>query len=127
MSKDLKTRLRQHWDRVWNQGDLDAIDETYAADVIIHQAAPGNPGGIEGVKLSVSGARAALPDLQFTVEELVVDGDKAANRWSITGTQQGEFMGAPPTGKKTTMSGISMMRIANGKIAEIWTAVTPST
>ena len=61
------------------------------------------------------------------MEELIVDGDLAAQRWSITGTQQGEFMGAPPTGKKTTMSGISMMRIANGKIVEIWTAFTPST
>jgi hypothetical protein len=50
MSEELKTRLRRDLDRVWNQGDQDAIDELYAADVILHQAAPGTPAGIEGVR-----------------------------------------------------------------------------
>jgi steroid delta-isomerase-like uncharacterized protein len=127
MSEDLKTRLRWDMDRVWNQGDQDAIDELYAADVVIHQAAPGTPAGIEGVRFSVGSARAAFSDLQYTVEDLIAEGDKVAMRWSLTGTQQGEFRGAPPTGKKTTMSGISTVRIANNKIAEIWTAFTPAT
>jgi predicted ester cyclase len=126
MSEEFKDRLRRGWDRTWNHGDQDAIDELYAADVVIHQAAPGTPAGIEGVRASVGATRAAFPDLQFTAGELVVDGDMIANRWSLTGTQQGEFRGAPATGQKTTMGGLSMMRIANNKIAEIWTAFTPS-
>jgi steroid delta-isomerase-like uncharacterized protein len=127
MSEELKIRFRRDMDKVWNQGDRDAIDELYASDVVIHQAAPGTPTGIEGVRLSVGSARAAFSDLQYTVEDLIAEGDKVAIRWSLTGTQQGEFRGAPPTGKKTTMSGISVVRIANDKIAEIWTAFTPST
>ena len=126
MSEEIKARLRRGWDRTWNQGDLTAIDEVYAADVVIHNAAPGTPAGIEGVKLTIGAFRAAFPDLQFTLEDLIAEGDKAVNRWSMTGTQQGEFRGAPPTGEKMTMSGLSMMRIANGKIAEIWTAMFPS-
>jgi predicted ester cyclase len=126
MSKEIKARLRRDWDRVWNQGDTDAIDELYAADVVIHTAAPGTPAGIEGVKFGIGGLRAAFPDLQFTLEELIVEGDVAVNRWSMTGTQQGEFMGAPPSGEKTTMSGLAMVRIVEDKIAEIWTAMFPS-
>ena len=126
MSKEIKARLRRDWDRAWNQGDLAAIDELYAADVVIHTAAPGTPAGIEGVKLSVGGLRAAFPDLQFTLEDLIVEGDVAVNRWSISGTQQGEFMGAPPTGEKTTMSGLAMVRLAHGKVVEIWTAMFPA-
>jgi steroid delta-isomerase-like uncharacterized protein len=126
MSKEIKARLRRDWDRVWNQGDTDAIDELYAADVVIHTAAPGTPAGIEGVKFGVGSLRAAFPDLQFTLEELIVKEDVAVNRWSITGTQQGEFMGAPPSGEKTTMGGLAMVRLAEGKIAEIWTAMFPA-
>ena len=126
MSEEIKARLSRDWDRVWNQGAMDAIDELYAADVVIHAAAPRTPAGIEGVKVAVGGFRAAYPDLQFTLEEVLVDGDVAANRWSMTGTQQGEFIGEPPSGEKRTMSGLAMVRLANGKIVEIWTAMFPS-
>ena len=76
-------------------------------------------------KNTVSGLRAAFPDIQFTTEELIAEGDKIAQRWSFTGTQKGEWMGAPPSGEKTTMRGISVVRIAKGKIAEIWSAISP--
>jgi predicted ester cyclase len=126
MAKDIKTWFRQKTDRVWNEGNLDAVGELYAPDVVIHNAAPGNPGGLEGVKFTVGYVRGAFPDLQFNVDDLIVEGDKIVQRWSWTGTQEGEFMGAPPTGIKTTVSGISIVRIANDKVAEIWTAMTPS-
>mgnify|MGYP001814251810 CR=1 FL=1 len=125
MSEDKKAWFGRQVARVWNEGDLDAADEFYAADVVIHNAAPGNPGGIEGVKLTVSSVRAALPDLKFTTEDMITEGDKVVQRWSMTGTQEGEFMGAPPTGKKTTFGGISIVRVANGKVVEIWSAMFP--
>ena len=123
MSQEIKSQLQRNWDKAWNQGDQAAIEALYAADVVIHNAAPGTPAGIEGVKSSINGFRAAFPDLQGTFEDVIVGGDKAANRWTMTGTQQGEFMGAPPTGEKTTMSGLSMVRLADGKIVEIWSAM----
>jgi steroid delta-isomerase-like uncharacterized protein len=127
MSEDNKAWFRQKMGEIWNEGNLDAAGEVYAADVVIHNAAPGNPGGLEGVKFTVSSVRAAFPDLQFNVEDLIAEGDQIVQRWSWTGTQKGEFMGAPPTGKKTKVSGISIVRIADAKIAEIWSAITPST
>jgi steroid delta-isomerase-like uncharacterized protein len=126
MSKDIKAKLHRLYDQAWNQGDQAAIDELYAADVVIHNAAPRTPAGIEGVRRTIGGFRAAVPDIQFTLEELIVDGDMVANRWSMTGTQQGEFMGTPATGEKMTMSGLAMVRVANDKIVEIWTAMVPA-
>ena len=125
MSEDKKAWLRKSMDEVWNKGNLDAAGEFYAADVVIHNAAPDNPGGLEGVKYTVSGLRGAFPDIQFTVEDLIAEGDKVSQRWSATGTQKGEWMGAPASGEKTTMGGISIVRIANGKIVEIWSAISP--
>jgi steroid delta-isomerase-like uncharacterized protein len=127
MSEDYKTWFRKSMDQIWSKGNLDAAGEIYAADVVIHNAAPDNPGGLEGVKYTVSGVRTAFPDIQFNVDDLIVEGDKVVQRWSWTGTQEGEFAGNPPTGEKTMVSGISIVRVANGKIAEIWSAISPST
>ena len=122
MSQVNKDLLRRGWDRTWNQGDMDAIQELYAADVVLHGAPPGLPPGAEGVKLVIRGLRAAFPDLHFNSDDLIVEGDKAVNRWSMVGTHKGEYMGIPPTGKQVAYAGISIVRIADAKIAEIWNA-----
>jgi len=126
MSEDLKARLRRDLLRIWNQGEQDAIDELYAADVVIHNAAPGSPAAIEGVRFTINGLRAAVPDLQFSLEKSMVDGDLVAYQWSVTGTPQAELPGMPAPGSKMTMSGLGMVRFADGKIAEIWTAMFSS-
>jgi predicted ester cyclase len=64
-----------------------------------------------------------LPDLKFTVDDTVSEGDKLVVSWTITGTHRGEFLGVPPTNRKVTFSGITINQIANGKILEstvIW-------
>jgi predicted ester cyclase len=126
MSEDLKTRLRRDMDRVWNHGDQDVINELYAPDVVIHYATPGTPAGIEGVRMTVNGFRAAIPDLQFSLEKLIVDGDLVVQQWSVTGTPQSELPGIPATGAKMTMSGLALVRFADNQISEIWTAMFPS-
>ena len=123
MSEDLKARLRRDLDRVWNQGDPNAIDELFAADVVIHNPTPGTPAGIEGVRFTINGLRAAVPDLQFSMDKLVVDGDLVAYQWSATGTSQAELPGIAAPGEKMTMSGLALDRLADGKISEIWTAM----
>ena len=122
MSESNKALLRRDLEEVWNQGNLDAIDELFAADVILHEAPPGALSGAEGVKQVVAGYRAAFPDLHFTIEDLIAEGDRVVNRWSLTGTHKGELMGIPPSGKQVTSTGISIVRIADGKIVEIWGA-----
>jgi predicted ester cyclase len=63
---------------------------------------------------------AAFPDLKFSIDDILAEGDKAAVRYTITGTNQGPYMGTPPTGKKITLSGISIYKIAGGKLVESW-------
>jgi predicted ester cyclase len=64
--------------------------------------------------------KSAFPDLHFTIEDTLVEGDKIVWRWSSTGTNTGSMMGMPSTNKKATITGIEIYRIANGKIAERW-------
>jgi predicted ester cyclase len=63
---------------------------------------------------------AGIPDLRVTIEELVAEGDKVAVRRAYVGTHRGELLGIPPTGKQVRVSGISIFRLAGGKIAEQW-------
>jgi predicted ester cyclase len=65
--------------------------------------------------------RSAFPDLTLTADEVVAASDRVAILWTMSGTHQGEFLGAPPTGNSIATSGIDIYRIANGQIAEIWT------
>ena len=76
--------------------------------------------GLEALTQYVAALHAGFPDIQFTVEEQIVEGDKAAARWTCKGTHKGEFMGIPATGKQTSAVGISTYRLQNGKFVENW-------
>jgi steroid delta-isomerase-like uncharacterized protein len=119
MSERNKDLLRRALDQAWNEGDLSAVEEFYAADVVLHGSIPGAK-GVEGVRRVISAYRAAFPDLQITIEDLVAEGTKVVNRWLMTGTQKGEFMGVAPTGKRVTSTGISIVSVEDAKIVEIW-------
>lgn len=69
---------------------------------------------------SITAFRAGFPDAQVTVNEVIAEGDKSVVRWTMQGTNSGQFYGMPPTGKTVKMSGISMYRLADGKLAEGW-------
>jgi steroid delta-isomerase-like uncharacterized protein len=67
--------------------------------------------------------RNLFPDLDFTLEEQIAEGDKVITRWSAHGTQLGDFMGIPATNKEVNVPGLILYRIADGKIAEHWMIV----
>jgi predicted ester cyclase len=65
--------------------------------------------------------RTAFPDYACTVDDQIAEGDKVVTRWTVRGTQQGELMGIPPTGKQVTLPGVVIDRIAaNGQLVETW-------
>ena len=96
------------------------VDKLYATDFILHDAASPGVLGLEGVKQNVSRNRAAFPDLHYAIEDMIAEGDKVVTRYTITATHQGELMGIPPTGEQGTVTGITIHRIADGKIMEGW-------
>jgi steroid delta-isomerase-like uncharacterized protein len=111
---------RRAFEEIWNQGNLAAIEELYAANQVSHGLGMEVPPGTAGLQQFVSIYRTAYPDTHFTVEEQIAEGDKVATRWTATGTHRGELMGIAPTGKRVTVTGIAITRIANGKIVETW-------
>jgi len=115
-----KEIVRRFSDDVWGQGDLKAADEVLAVDLVEHNPLPGQGAGREGHKQVVTLYRSAFPDLRVTTEDLVADGDRVALRWKADGTHLGELMGMAPTGKRVTLTGIDIVRIAGGRIVERW-------
>ncbi len=107
-------------DDVLSAGNLDLIDELFAPDYVAHAPPSPDRHGPAALKEFVAACRAAFPDLLFTVEDRRVEGDRIAVRWTARGTQRGEFMGVPPTGRQVTISGIAIHRVAAGRIAESW-------
>jgi steroid delta-isomerase-like uncharacterized protein len=116
-NKDL---IRTYVETIFNQRQVDRAEELVAPDYIDHAALPGQAPGLEGAKQKWAMYLAGIPDLRVTIEELVAEGDKVAVRRSYAGTHQGELLGIPATGKQLQLGGISIFRLAGGKIAEHW-------
>lgn len=119
MSEQNKMIARRVFEEVQSRGDLVLVDELYAGDFVGHSPI-GEANGPEGAKQIVSMLRKAFPDLKVTVEDQVAEGDRVAARWTASGTHKGEFQGIPPTGRQMAITGITIFRIADGKILEAW-------
>jgi steroid delta-isomerase-like uncharacterized protein len=115
-----KAIIRAYVEIIFNQRQVDRAAEPVAADYLDHAALPGQAPGLEGAKKKWAMYLAGIPDLRVTIEELVAEGDKVAVRRSYAGTHRGELLGVPPTGKQVRVGGISIFRLAGGKIAEQW-------
>ena len=111
---------RRIFEDVWNRKDLNAIDEIISADYVHHDASSPAAAGIDGYKQFVKYYMNAFPDAHFTIDDAFTSGDSEVTRWIVTGTHQGELAGIPPTGRRFSVTGISIARIANGKIIESW-------
>lgn len=119
MSAENKAKVQQIYE-VINANTLDDLDALIAGDVNDHNPGPGMAPGLAGTKQTLGMFHAVFSDLQVTAKDMIADGDKVVVRLTMTGTNTGEFMGLPPTGKQVTMNGIEMFRLANSKIVERW-------
>ena len=119
-SKDNEALCKKFYDEVANKGNVDMIDELVAEDFVEHEVFPGLEPGREGVKQFFTMMRTAFPDLKFKVEFMMSDGDKVATYVTMSGTQKGEFMGTPASGKKFTTKMVDIVRIVDGKAVEHW-------
>lgn len=124
MSEEVRNKalMRRFYEELWSRGNLGAIPELVAEDFVDHRAPVGQPSGREELAGLVVMWRTGFPDMQETVEDLISEGDKVMGRFLMRGTHRGEFMGVAPTGRSVTMSGIDIVRIADGKISEFWYA-----
>ncbi len=121
MSEENKALVRRFMEGVVEKDNLAFANQIFADDFVYHPPPLGLPTrGPKSIIQRVAMLRAVFPDLQYTVEDEIAEGDKVVHRLTGRGTHQGEYLGIPPTGKQVTWTVTAIYRIAGGKIAERW-------
>ena len=117
-----KRVVRRFYDEVLNGKNLEVLEEIATGDYDEHDMLPGQGTGLAGLRERVTILNDAL-DPRFTIEDVIAEGDRVVVRWTNSGTQVGEFFGAPASGKSFTIAGIDIYRLEDGKMAEHWHVV----
>jgi steroid delta-isomerase-like uncharacterized protein len=119
MSEHNKDVVRRLMEEIWNKGNLSIVDEFFTPNYEHHDSSTPDFGrGPECEKKLATFYRNAFPDLRLTIEDIIAEGDTVMARWSCRGTHKGDLRGIAPTGKQINISGVTVARLANGKLAE---------
>ena len=122
MSEENKAITRRFFEEGFNAGNAAVFDELVAEGTVDHD--PQNPfpdaKGPEGARKGMEFYKSAFPDLRFTIEEQIAEGNLVATRFTGSGTQDGDMPDLPATHKQVTAGGVSIDRVEGGKIAETW-------
>ncbi|HEY7721249.1 MAG TPA: ester cyclase [Pedococcus sp.] len=120
---DHATTMRRAYELI-SAGDIDGFGALVAADFVEHEETPGLPPTKDGVLELFRGYRAAFPDMQMAVDEVIASGDRTVARVRVSGTQDGEFLGMPPSGRRVEVKLIDIMRFDDaGLVVEHWGVV----
>jgi len=121
MATDNKELARRLYEELWNKRRLEAADELLSPDFVSHDPqSPTALKGLEGYKHAVQCYFDAFPDLHFTIEDQICEGDRVVTRWTSTATHKGDLAGIPATGRRISNSGIICHRVKDGKFVESW-------
>ena len=114
-----KAHYRRTFEEVFSQGNLAIVDDLIAPDFLNYEVPPGrNNRGPESMRQVVTMLRTAFPDLHFTIEDLVAEGETVAGRVTMSGTHQGPFQGIPPTGRSFQQAHMHFVRFRDGLAIE---------
>jgi predicted ester cyclase len=119
-TEENKANLHRTIEEVFNKGNLAIVDELINTNSVLYLPGGQEIKGTEGFKQYVTMVRTAFPDLHFTIEDTVAEGDKVAYRYTWRGTHKGEMMGIAPTGKQVTATGMSIVYFVGGKGGDAW-------
>jgi steroid delta-isomerase-like uncharacterized protein len=114
-----KEVIRRYYEHVLDGGDVDALDELAVPDYDEHDPLPGQE---PGLKDRVTAVRKGLAP-HVTIDDVIAEDDKVVVRWTNSGTNLGEFLGIPATGRSFTIPGIDIHRLEGGRMAEHWHVV----
>jgi len=117
-TEENKQFIRRFVEETMNKKNLDAIDELVEQDFIERVPLTGQGPGRAGLKYAIGMLLTAFPDMKWTTDEQVAEGDKVVSRFTWTGTHQGEFLGIPPTQRKVTVWGVVIDVVRGGRFAE---------
>lgn len=117
---DIRDVARQLIEDDLNTGDVAVAERIIAAEFVDHTNPPGLQHGLAGHRGIVDIFHAAFPDVRWTIDDMVAEGDRVAMRLTMTGTHRGEFFGIPPTGRRVEVGGTHIVRIQDDRVAEHW-------
>ena len=109
------------FEHAFRAGDQTAIDGFCDPGLVDHNPAPGHEPTLADFKHKIAGFRAAFPDLEYDLQDIIGSGDSVATRWVVTGSQQQEFMGIPASGQTVRVEGMNFYRLKDGRVTDIWT------
>jgi len=115
---DNRLIIRHFVEEVLNQGNLDSAGQFCWEDIVEQVPLPGQGPGLKGLQDVVRVLRTAFPDMHWTIEEQLQEGDKVLSRFIWTGTHRGEFLGVPATGRAVSVWGMVIDRLVDGRIKE---------
>ena len=121
-SEELKTLILNAFVEAFNHGNLSALDSICAPDMLDHSTAAtaSRQYGLEGFKARVNGHRVGMPDLRFSITNMMIEGDLISFQWEMSGTNTGPYLGRTASGNPIRIVGMNLERLENGKIAEHW-------
>ncbi len=120
MSAENKTIARRFVEEVWGKGDLELSNKLLAPECIDHNPGPGLTPDREGHNQLLLRVRTAFPNARFTLDDVLAEGDRVVDRWTMDGLHAGPFAGVPPTGRAVRLTGMDILRIENGRVVELW-------
>ena len=118
MAQDNAAIVRCFADEVITQGKIDSAAQYVWEDVVEQVPLPGQGPGLDGLKDILRAMRAGFPDIVFSIQEQITEGDKVASRFEWTGTHKGEFFGIPATGRPVRVWGVVIDRLVDGRIKD---------
>ncbi len=110
-TEENKAVIRRLIEEFINQGNTAVAEALVAEDHVALGPSPGQEQGREGLIATIARMRTAFPDLEWTIEDMIAEGDRVAVYFIWRGTHQGEFLGIPPTGKRVTVAGMGFMSL----------------
>lgn len=112
-----KLIARSYLDRVWNKGETKIADELIDSEYIFRSPIA-NIEGLGGFLEYLNNVRSVFPDLYFTNDEMIAENDRVVTLWTMSGTQKKDYLDIPATGKSFSITGVSILRFARGKLVE---------
>jgi predicted ester cyclase len=117
---ELKAKARRTWEDIFPAGDVDALGEILATDVIDHQARPDERQGLEGAIETMQWLRRVFSDQRWEIHRVIGEGDTVVVQATHHARHTGELMGILPTGRKVAYDYVHIVRFREGKVAEHW-------
>jgi predicted ester cyclase len=120
-----KALIRHVFEDVIPAGDAAAMRDLVSPNFLDHDPLPGQPAGAAGAEYVVATMHGAHPDLRFTIDDLVAEGDRVVIRWTMRATNTGPMLGRAPSGQPVELAAVVIFRVADGRLAERWAGWKP--